>query len=46
MSERLDPEAARVALLETIEHLPDEAVRRLWRFVWWWLQGPGEPPRA
>ena len=37
-------EAARAALLQLIERLPDEAVVRLWRFVWWWVQAPGEPP--
>ena len=37
------PEALRSALQETIERLPEEAVGRLWRFVWSWLQGPGAP---
>jgi len=38
------PEDARTALLHLIARLPDEAVLRLWRVVWFWVQGPGEPP--
>ena len=41
-----EPPEPRAALLEIIAALPDEAVERLWRFGWLWVQGPEEPPRA